>query len=114
MSTQLFKNQIPEKILIDFLEKYASKSGQFYIFTNTSYKQAIYYDAIDALCQELRHYYHKSKLYYIERKRDYSKLITILRQLCKANNVSYTSRIIYRNSKYDIQYYISIPADKLQ
>ena len=113
MSNQLFKNLIPESILIDFLEKYSSKNDKFYVFNNTSYKLAIYHNAIEPLCKELLHYYHKSKRYYVERKIDYSRLITILRQLCKANNVCYTSRIIYRNSKYDIQYYISIPDDKL-
>tara|TARA_Y100000768_G_scaffold206226_1_gene155410 strand:+ start:5649 stop:5993 length:345 start_codon:yes stop_codon:yes gene_type:complete len=113
MSSQLFKNQIPSNILFKFLEKHSYNDGKFYVFTKTSYKQAIYHNSIAHFCEELIHYYHKSKQYYVQRKMSYSKLITIIRQLCKANNISYTSRIIYRESDYEIQYYISIPENNL-
>ena len=51
-------------------------------------------------------YYHKSKLKYLERKLVYKSFITIIRQICNANNIIYTSQIKYDKSTYDIIYYI--------
>lgn len=107
MSKQIFKQDISKNIIISFLNKYADITDKFYIFTKTNYKKAEYHNAIVPLCEYVKPLYHKSKQYYIERKLTYSKFITILRQLCKSVELSYTSRIVYGNSTYSIVYYIS-------
>ena len=107
MSSQIFKKDIDKEIIINFLESYSQQNEQFFIFSKINFRQAEYHNAIVPLCDKIRDCYHKSKLYYIERKLNYSKFITVLRQICKAVNLSYTSRIIYINSSYNIVYYIS-------
>ena len=36
----------------------------------------------------------------------YKNLITIIRQICKYNNIPFTSDIKYSKSKYEITYFI--------
>ena len=43
----------------------------------------------------------------LERKLDYVKFMTIMRQLCNAHTLKYTSKIIYNNSSYEIEYAIN-------
>ena len=50
--------------------------------------------------------YHKSKQFYLTRKRTYISFVTIIRQLCKLNSVNYKSNISYTKSTYDIVYNI--------
>ena len=107
MSNQIFKQDISKNIILTFLNNYAEQDERFYIFSKTNFRQAEFHNAIEPLCTYIKPYYHKSKQYYIERKLTYSKFITILRQLCKLVELSYTSRIIYSNSTYNIVYYIS-------
>jgi len=51
-------------------------------------------------------YYHLSKRKYLERKLTYNSFITIIRQICNFNKITYTSQIKYDKSTYDIMYYI--------
>ena len=106
MSKQIFKQDISKNIFLNFLEKNAHVTDKFFIFSKTNYRQANYHNANETLCELIRPCYHVSKLHYIERKLTYSKFMTILRQLCKATGISYTSRIVYANSTYNIIYYI--------
>ena len=107
MSNQIFKKNIEKDIVISFLKEFAEENEKFYIFSKTSYRQAEYHNAVEPLCQKIKEYYHLSKQYYLNRKLNFSKFVTILRQLCKSAGISYTSRIVYVNSSYNIIYYIS-------
>ena len=51
-------------------------------------------------------YYHLSKRKYLDRKLSYNSFITIIRQICNFNNITYTSQIKYDKSTYDIIYFI--------
>ena len=77
-----------------------------YIFDNISYKKGIYNGSIVAFIDSCNPYYHISKKKYLERKLSYNTFITILRQICNCNNITYTSKIKYDNSNYEIVYYI--------
>ena len=107
MSNQIFKKNVDKDLVLSFLEEYAEQNDKFYIFSKTSYRKAEFHNAIEPLIVKIKEYYHLSKYYYLERKLNFSKFITILRQLCKSSNISYTSRIVYVNSSYNIIYYIS-------
>lgn len=107
MSSQIFKSNIERELVISFLEDYAEQNDRFFIFSKTSFRQAEFHNAIEPLCEKIKAYYHTSKQYYLNRKLNFSKFITILRQLCKSSGISYTSRIVYVNSSYNIIYYIS-------
>lgn len=104
--TQIFKKQIPIKILFNLLEDICMKNDKCYILTPESYKKAVFNNLIEKFIESCKPYYHKSKILYIERKIDYNSFITIIRQICKYNRIMYTSEIKYNKSKYDIIYFI--------
>ena len=111
MNSQLFKYPIPKNIFVDFIRDNCDINNNFYILSKTTFRKAEYHKRIKPFCDSLLPYYHSSKRYYIERPLDYNKFITIIRQLCKACNAPYTSRILYNKSTYDILYYISLPSE---
>ena len=61
---------------------------------------------IDILKNELNNKYKKSKKFYLERENSYNNLLTIIRQICKKNNIKYVSKIKYDKNNYSIIYYI--------
>jgi hypothetical protein len=106
MSSQIFKNKIPNEELIHLLEEIAVKTDKCYIINNIAYKKGIFNDAIPRFLEACKPYYHISKRIYLERKLNYNAFITILRQICNFNKITYTSQIKYDKSQYDIIYYI--------
>ena len=107
MTTQLFKSNIPNNILFDFLDSiYLFKNENFYTISNVSFKKAMFLNLIDNFCKTIKKYYYNSKQHYLTRNITYNRLITIIRQICKHNKIPITSNIKYDKSKYSIQYYI--------
>ena len=110
MSSQIFKKPVPNEILFDLLQKVSANKDNnidnYYLLNKTCFKQMVYHNYLEDFRDTIKEYYHKSKLHYIERKLDYNKFITIIRQICSYNKISYTSKIVYNNSTYDIVYYI--------
>jgi hypothetical protein len=106
MSSQIFKNKIPNEELIQLLEDIAVKTDKCYIINNIAYKKGIFNDSIHRFLEKCKPYYHISKRLYLERKLNYNAFITILRQICNFNKITYTSQIKYDKSQYDIIYYI--------
>jgi hypothetical protein len=106
MSSQIFKNKIPNEELIHLLEEIAIKTDKCYVMNNIAYKKGIFNNAIPRFLEECKPYYHISKRIYLERKLNYNTFITILRQICNFNKITYTSQIKYDKSQYDIIYYI--------
>jgi len=106
MSTQIFKNNIPNNIFFELLDKICIKNEKNYIFNTVSFKKGVYIEAIPNFIFFCIPYYHLSKRKYLERKLTYNSFTTILRQICNFNNIIYTSNIKYNKSRYDIVYYI--------
>jgi hypothetical protein len=106
MSSQIFKNPIPNEILIKLLDEIAIKTEKCYILNNNAYKKGVFKDVINNFIIECNPYYHLSKRKYLERKLTYNSFITIIRQICNFNNITYTSQIKYDKSSYDIIYFI--------
>jgi hypothetical protein len=106
MSKQIFKNPIPIDMLFSLLDTICIKEENKYIFNNNSYKKGIFENSIPPFIDSCRPYYHNSKHKYLDKKLTYNSFTTILRQICKCNNVKYTSQIKYEKSKYDIVYYV--------
>lgn len=106
MNTQIFKKHIPIGLLLELLDVICQKDDKSYTLTNESYKKGVYHNLISpffAICSE---YYHVSKRVYVERKITYNAFLTVVRQICKNNNVPYTSQIKYDKSNYSIVYRI--------
>ena len=106
MSSQIFKNPIPNDLLIKLLDEIAIKSDKCYVINNNSYKKGVFNDNIIKFIDACKPYYHLSKRKYLERKLTYNSFITIVRQICNFNKITYTSQIKYDKSAYDIVYYI--------
>ena len=108
MSSQIFKKTIPKELLFTLLDIICIKNEKNYIFNKNSFKKGIFDNSIVQFLDECKEYYHISKQKYIdkEKKVTYNNFTTILRQICNSNKVTYTSKIKYDKSSYDIIYYI--------
>ena len=106
MNSQIFKKQVPENILWELLSKICVEQNKYFLLSPISFKQAEYHNILSDFCTSLEEYYHVSKKYYVSRKMNYGKFTTIIRQICNINQVSFTSKILYNRSSYDILYYI--------
>ena len=106
MSLQIFKRQVPNELLIKLLNNIAIKNDKCYVLNNNSYKKGIFNDIISTFISECIPYYQISKRKYLERKLTYNSFITIIRQICNFNKITYKSQLKYDKSNYDIIYYI--------
>ena len=108
MSKQIFKDIIPKEFLIDFLNANCcqNENSNYYLLDKNCYKRSILDDKLTKFLQTIKPYYHESKKYYVDRKLDYPKFVTIIRQICKAHNLAYSSQLFYDKSEYNIVYHI--------
>ena len=106
MSTQIFKKDIPNELLFNLLEIICMKNDKHYILNTDSFKKGTFNENIQDFIEICKHYYHNSKKKYLEKKLTYNSFITIVRQICNYNNLTYTSQIKYNKSSYDIVYII--------
>ena len=105
MNSQIIKNNVT--IFDDFIKNNFIKENNYYIFNNNVFKQIIYNDQMDIFLDELKNYYFKNKHYYLERNPiTINNFTTIIRQICKKNNLEYKKNIKYTKSKYNIEYHI--------
>jgi hypothetical protein len=106
MSTQIFKMPIPKQFLLSLLDSICLKNEKHYTLNSEVFKKGMFKDLIPKFILEITQYYHNSKKKYLERKLTYTTFTTILRQICNYTKITYTSKIKYDKSKYDIIYYI--------
>jgi hypothetical protein len=106
MSSQIFKNPIPNEKIFKLLDDIALKTETCYVISNDAYKKGMFNNNIENFMTECIPYYHISKRKYLERKNSYKSFITIIRQICNFNKIIYRSQIKYDKSSYDIIYYI--------
>ena len=98
----IFKEDISNDILYNFLKLHCIIENKYYILDKKIYKKYEYNKQIDLLKNELNEKYKSSKNFYLERENSYNNLLTIIRQLCKNNNINYKSEIKYDKNNYSI------------
>jgi len=106
MSSQIFKKNYPKDKFIEFLKKYCEINDKYLIFSKNAFKKIKLDKNAQVFFNELKNYYHFSKLYYVERKPIYKHFVTIIKQLCKHINIPYNSKILYYKSTYELTYNI--------
>jgi hypothetical protein len=106
MSSQIFKQRVPIEILYEILEVICVKNDKSYVLNNISFKKALFNNYISDFYEKCRPYYHNSKYQYLDKKLTYNSFVTVVRQICKSNNVMFCSKIKYENSSYDLHYFI--------
>ena len=111
MSSQIFKSNVPNELFFSFMETIKSNNDDtnMIVINNDSYKRSTLKDELKDFLDSILEHYHLSKRHYVTRKMSYSKFTTIIRQICKQNQISYTSKIKYFRSTYEIIYYIVKP-----
>jgi hypothetical protein len=102
--SQIFKKNVPKNVLFDFLEKInCQKTDKYYIIDITTYKRIIYNNDLEEFFNLIKEYYYMSKFHYIDIKHvSHNKFNTVIRQLCKCNNVEYSKYIKYDKSSYSV------------
>lgn len=108
MSNQLFKTLVPNDSLVMFLASCCDihQDNNVYIINNDAYKRSQLVETLQPFLELILECYHKSKQHYVLRKMNYTRFITVIRQICKANEIPYVSKIKYDRSSYEIIYYI--------
>ena len=106
MSSQIFKNNVPNDLLFNLLNDLCVKNEKYYLFNSDSFKKGVYKTQIQTFVNNCIPYYHLSKRKYLEKTQTFNSFTTILRQICNFNKISYTSQIKYDKSTYGIEYYI--------
>ena len=104
------KNQVIKKnvdIFDDFVKTNFIYENNYYIFNHLIFKKIVYEGQIDIFLKDLKIYYYKNKYFYIERPSiTHNQFNTILRQICKKNNIHIEIKIKYENSKYSPEYHL--------
>ena len=111
MNTQIFKKRVPINLLFALLDDICVKDDKSYTLTNDAFKKGLYHNMILPFLASCVEYYHVSKRSYLERKPTYNSLLTVVRQICKHNEVAYFSQIKYDKSNYSIIYRINYVKD---
>ena len=106
MSNLIFKKDPSNNILFDFLKEYCSIENDYFIMDKLIFKQYEYNNLVVPLYDQIKETYKESKRYYLDRPITYNNFLTIIRQICKNNNIPYYSKIKYDKNKYYIIYYI--------
>ncbi len=106
MKNQLLKGFVEE--FEPFIRKHCMQEENKYIVDVNTFKKLIYDDELVGLIELLKNYYYRNKFYYLdESSMTYNRFSTIIRQLCRNNNVDYERDIKYIMSKYTVSYKIS-------
>ncbi len=103
---QIFRKEIPNALLFDLLDKICLKTPKYYLIDINTYKKLMYHNLHTSFTEDIIEYYHESKRFYLRRKMSYNSFINIIRQICKNNNIVFSSQIKYNKSKYNIDYFI--------
>lgn len=106
MLKQIFRENIPIEILFNLLEKICLKTEKYYLIDNNAFKKITYNKYEDDFLEKILPYYQESKKFYVTRSFNYNSFVNIVRQICKSNDVMFTSKIKYNESKYNIDYFI--------
>lgn len=110
LKSQIFKKHIPLTIFFTFLNSiYFEKKKSTITINKTSFKKAQLNNCLSEFLNTIEPYYYKSKQYYVQRKLDFYKFMTIIRQICKHNEIPIRSKIKYDKSSYEFNYFIDYP-----
>ena len=113
MPKELLKKNIPSSILYKLLKKVCKYENDKYIWNKVSYKLSTYHNYIDDFCKELKPFYHEKTQFYLERKQNNYRFLTIIRQICNANKIGYIHQFEYAKSDYEIVYIIDGPSSDI-
>ena len=71
-----------------------------------AHKKGNYDSILNAFKESIRSCYYMAKRKYVDRENTYNNIATIIRQICKSNNITCSTQIKYDRSIYTIFYFI--------
>jgi hypothetical protein len=111
---QLFKTPVPVHVLWDFLKQNFTETDTHilitkYLFHKAEYNQtlSITNPTLSQFITAIRDHYYLSKRKYIDRPLTYKFFLTLIRQLCNAHHIQYSTKLVYNKSMYEIEYCIT-------
>lgn len=107
MKTNYFKSIIPKEYLFDLLHKICRIENSNYVLNYCSYKSGLFNNLIQEFIQICKPYYLNNKQTYVTRELTYKSFLTVVRHICKINNIHYSHHIKYNKSEYEIVYIIN-------
>ena len=108
MSNNIIIKDISNSVLYDFLNLDCYIENNYYIINTLIFKKYEYNNYIIDFLSTLKNYYNPKKFFYLDRNINYNNLMTVIRHICKKNNIEYFSKIKYDKNNYNINYYIKI------
>ena len=106
MLKQIFRENVDTSLLMGLLEKVCLKTDKYYLIDKNAYRKIAFHNYQIEFLETIKSCYQESKKFYLEREFTYNSFINIVRQICKSNDVMFTSKIKYNESKYNIDYFI--------
>ena len=106
MLKQIFRENVPINLLNNLLEKVCLKTEKYYLIDNNAFRKLVFHKHHENFLDTILPFYQESKKFYVTRKFTYNSFVNIVRQICKSNDVMFTSKIKYNESKYNIDYFI--------
>jgi hypothetical protein len=106
MLSQLFRKQVPIHLLMELLDKICLKTDKYYLLDANAFKVLLYNNYHQDFYKTMLEYYYSSKAYYVTREFSYKSFMTVVRQICKSNDVMYVSKMKYEKSQYNIDYFV--------
>jgi hypothetical protein len=111
MKTNYFKSIIPKEYLFTLLHKICRIENLKYVLNYCSYKSGIFNNLIQEFISICKPYYLTNKQTYVTRELTYKSFLTVVRHICKTNNIQYNHHIKYNKSEYEIVYIINTSSD---
>jgi len=103
---QLFCKQVNSEWVFDLLDKISLKKDKYYVIDINAFRKMVFHEYHKEFLKQIIECYYLSKQFYVTRKLTYNSFTNIIRQICKQNNIMFTSNIKYGESKYSIEFYI--------
>lgn len=106
MINQIFRKNVDPQILYELLSKICLTTDKYYCVDMNAFRKMTFHLYHEEFFKTLLDYYHVSKQFYLTRPLTYNSFTTVLRQICKSNEIMFTSTIHYNQSKYTINYFV--------
>lgn len=106
MCKQIFRKNVPPALLYELLSKICLKTEKYYCIDMNAFRKMTFHLYHEPFFRELLEYYHTSKQFYVTRPLTYNSFTTVIRQICKSNEIMFTSNLHYIHSKYNIDYFV--------
>lgn len=102
----IFKTLVSKEILFELLEKICVKTNIYFLFDHNAFKKLMYHNLHISFFQTIKPCYYPSKRHFLTRTFTYNSFVNVLRQICKSQNITYTTHKKYNESICNIDYYI--------